>query len=806
MKTNQSNSVLDNLLITNELLSTCKNVQELLSLFLQEVHNLVAEEAAILENAPRSKVEAKKMSFLRDALRGLYLDEYPRKLIGEIAINYSASYTKLWEDFFRMELSPALFEVIQSRYLDEKVRERMAWLKGPQHVVRGEELSADAGESPKLEAFLVDVFGYVDTRFVQIPLFKDTDLETLLSNDGIVLEKKNVFALASFFSEGDSNYKDKEYDPDKYYGGYPVSEDTIKAHLRNEGVPKDQTEKLIAIVKVSRRFYKEVVDGEERYCLKTQYLKNFQAYSVAILYKAGKPLHVEEINRQVAELARRYPLLVSAQKLGACQLRRKPVIEGSGAHGERRLKFWAKTPNKTSPASVREHIRAFVEKEYAKTGRPVPIEIIQDDAKRSGFTTKYRSLRTYAGIMCTSVKGKGYVPKGTPVEGADTRNWYGEVPRLQRSLAEILLSGGKAGMTYKQLMDKMSENGEPVNRDTLLRAIRNRGDVFLVDTSGFAHTVCLASHLSSSRAIRLAIPDKETKFSAKYPQVVEKIVDYLWEQPDHSASQNLLAGLFEDEFPAVKSGRHIIRKILNDTDLFVKTRIGAGTAREVSLAPLFVEKLRLERKESRPVVQAESPRPTAETYDYAALKESIVKHNAKFFEGVIDVVDLPHYVDEMVGIMRNGKKEMAPNSVFADENILTKMHKYYCLKTDPEDRNDLRKSLLKTAECYLQNYAFLAHGKEYDVDENLGFVMGELREWGDIPKWLSNPSTTYELYGNQINNNAYKIVKPQRNKQVGHANNALELADSIAIQGIEGCIHVFLHLAYRLVKGGKSAI
>ena len=801
MKTTIDPPVLDNLRITDGVMSACENVHELLSVFLKEIHDHIAAAAS----STQSKVEARKLLFIRDAIRGLYLDEYPKKLLREVAINYSPTYESLWETFFGESLAPAFFEVIQSGSLKGDIRERLSWLKGPQHVVRREDMSSDAGKSAKLEAFLTDVFGYVDTGFAKIPLFKDTDLETLLSNDGITLEKKNVNALASFFSDGDSNYKDKEYDPSKYYGGYPVPEETVKVHLRSRDVPRDQAEKLIAIMKVSRRFYKELVDGEERYCLKTQYLKNYQAYSVAVLYQEGKPLHLEEINRHIAELARRYPLLMSAPSLESCQLRRKPVIEKSGSSGERRLKFWAKAPDNTSPTDVRAYIRTFVEKEYARTGRPIPLEAILDEVQRCGFTTKRRSVQTYASNVCTSIRKKGYVPKGTPLENKDERVWYGDTPRLLRTLAEVLLRDGKDGMTYSQLRERMEENGTPVNATVMKRTIEERNDSFLVDKSLKPRVVRLAPHLTSSRTIRQAFPDKETKLSARHPTVTGKILDYLWEQPGHTASQNLLAGLFEDEFPTFKDGKPIIRKLLNDTDLFIKTRTGAGTARDVSLNPVYVEKRRLEAKETQSIPTG-NPDADAVPYDYSMLKESIVRHHAKFFDAVIAVDDLPRYVDEMVGIMKNGKKELAPNSVFSREDILVKMHKYYCQKTSPKERDNLRISLLNTAECYLKNFAFLAHGKEYQENENLGFVMTDLKDSGDIPTWRYNPSSEYEQYGNQINNIAFKTVRPQRNTLMGHAGNALDMADSVAIQGIEGCIKLFIHLAYRLVKSGRSAV
>ena len=407
--------------------------------------------------------------------------------------------------------------------------------------------------------------------------------------------------------------------------------------------------------------------------------------------------------------------------------------------------------------------------------------------------------------MCTSVKGEGYVPNGITVEGADVRNWYGETPRLQRALAEMLLPVGKTGMTYRALMDKMQENEMPVNRTTLISALKKRNDVFIIEKNGPVYTVRLVPNLTSSRAIRLAIPDKGTKFSDRYPQVVQKIIDYLWGQSDYTAPQSLLAELFGKEIPNVKSGNPVIRKIMNDTDYFVKTLAGKGSARNVSLSPVLVEKLRLERKESEPV-QADSPRPAVVLYDYAALKESIVRHNAKFFESVITVDDLPSHIDEMVGIMMNGKKEMAPNSVFAREKVLVKMYKYYCLETAPGERDDLRLSLLTTAECYLKNFSFLIRGKEYAENENLGFVINDLKDYGDIPTWRSCPTSDYDKYGNEVSNIANKTVRPQRNTLMAHADNALNMSDSVAIQGIEGCVRLFLHLAYRLVKSGKSAI
>lgn len=768
-----------------------KDVSAFLAAFIQTLFNNLDESSRSYDRSQIGSVAAKKLSFLKYLVNTLYLPGTPEIPISTASARYPASYRKEYEELFHNVIVPYFIRSFESEQTPGHIREELNRIKGPLPAIQQDELALLSGHNHKLESFLVNALGYTPIQFEVYRSFSDKDLETLYSNDGISLSKPEINGFVSFFVSGNGD-NDKPYDPEKYYGGIPVLEDTIIAYLRDEGYTKEIISKLTAIMKISKRFYCEIIGGKECYCLKTQYLNNTQAYSVAILYREGRPLHLEDIHAKIVELEKQFPGLVKAPSLSSMQLRRKPVIASAGAVGERRLLIWSESQRKTDPYSA---IRDYVEKRFAQTCEPVSFDSVDKMMRSLGFEYPKKSLKTYCTTVCTSVRGKGYIPKGAG-EG-DKRHWYGAMPRLQRALAKILLNNGKKGLTYSELQKKVREEEAPVSRNTLIRAIESLPDVFSTTMEEGAYRVRLTGSITSESAIRSRIPDKIKKETALLARIKSKMANYLFSCPEYRAMQIDLVTLFKDELPETMRSRDaLIRGLLNDKAVFTKEKVGKRTDRVVSLNPLYVKKKKLESQttiyetNSQTLVQADIYR-----YDYGSLKSEILKRHSKFFENVMSSEELNASVDGMISIMKLGQAEFSPNSSFEKHTILHRLHRYYCLKTGKMEREELRDALLLLVERYLKNYVSLIYGEEYNNDFGLGSIVADLEARGDLPKKASGP---YKIpdYDFNLNKQTHLIVR-QRNKQIGHVDNTVDRSDASAVEGINACMNLFLHISWR---------
>lgn len=784
--------------ISSEMRSTTKTSDFLFSFVRLLYDNL----GKACDEYMRDAVFIKKVGFLKDMINRLYHPDTQEYSLEEALVSYPDSYKNLWKSFPRDYILPFLKKEINNGKLQEPVELDLRYLMGPCHAISDDNIISVCGGNNKIKRFVIEIFSYTPIDFAVYKSFKDKTLESLYSNDEINLSKTEIRLFADFFVSGDgNNYAD--YDPSKYYGGTPISEDYIKAFLKGKGLSNNSITKLIAIMKISRRFYCEKIDSKDCFCLKTQYLNNTQAYSVAILYKEGKPLHLEEIHSRIVRLEKQFPGLVEAPSLSSMQLRRKPVIDSSGSSGQRRLMIWgkAKSQHKIDAYNI---IRSFVEKEFEKNGEPVSFDSIEKEVQSYNLYYPQKTLRTYCTTVCTSVRGKGFIPQGAG--DGDKRLWIRRLPELQRIAASNIFES-KRGLTYKEIMEKINEKGLKVQIQTLKKAIEQLPDVFVKGKIGIKNVFSLSDTIRKKSDIKAIIPDNEKCEKEEREVVKQKIIHYLFSRPDYRASQKDITIIFEKDLKGpVSSRKALIRRLMDNQEVFVKEKIEKSSERLVSINPLYVERMNYLKQFPQALTEGTNAKDSSETeYDYAALRAEIVKRESKFFEDVISDSILPSVVDEMIGIMKMDKDEFPASSPFIKKELLWKLYRFYCQKTFANEREDLRDSLLMLAECYLKNYSMLVHNKQYDLSCGLGAVIYDLASFDDLPPKVDKSLTTYlSKYDFKISKQVYNVVINDRNSLIGHPGNTIDRSEHKVAEGISACIHTFLHIAWRrMIHTGK---
>ncbi len=726
-------------------------------------------------DAEIGRVQARYIAVLRRFAECQYLEGFQRKPIQEIAIEQGTSVLKSTFEEYLNALVMNPFRDLAMKSSNTEMTSLVRELSGVVHALNGEVLRDKVGAcDDKTFCFILAAFRLKEVDY-HFESFRDTKLEVLYSNDSISLcaasVRKPVNRFFRFFIGGDAS-NEEEFNPERYYGGTPVSESRILSYCRNQDIPEDISTKLMSIVKCSKRFEKTCGQDGALYSLKVQYLNNKYAMAVAILDKEGKPLHKEEIYARIQKLHDQYPNLVNNHSLASFVLRRKPILGEASAQGEWGLRTWAKKRD------VLQDIRDYVSEVYAKTSQPVPLEDIENQMKALGHTYPIKTLRTYVTKSgCVGQRGNRYVPQGF---AGDVRYWMGKLYLIQRQAAYFFLESCERSASRKSLQTFIQDKTKhPVNVATLNRALNARPDLFsATGTNKKNQLIVFSGQIKSKRDVPKEIPEPEKK-EPEYVKIIRpKIVDYLFKH--NSELQKNLTRIFIEDVPKhLKSGDSVIRKIMSDEDIFLKQNSSDGVT--VSLQPTYRARMELEmpkvRDESNPV---EDKVP----FSWESLKAGIMKQLLK------DNVDptLSGALDNVFLIMRSGEEEMPINSNFNE--VLPLLFKWVSSSTTAEERRDLQEKILTYMEAFLREFHFLKYGDRLNSVEGFGGLKYTFREMGIFPdkdrEYLSKEQ--FQIYW------TIESVNTQRNKIVGHPGALAEQSDKQSIIDIHNCLSVMVWL------------
>ncbi len=727
------------------------------------------------------KVSRKYVIALKRFLECRYLPDYEEKSIREIAIENEFS---LQESIFKEYLQELVIKPFVERSnnaMNPNIASLAKELSGTVLAINGKSLREQVGGiDEKLFAFVLTAFR-LDPINYHFESFRDNNLETLYSNDGLSLnqEKTNVKRFFRFFIDGEA-LKGEAYDAGKYYGCLPVAESRIRSYCKDVGISDNIVLKLMGIVKCSKRFDRIEENGETKYSLKIQYLNNQYAYYVAILYKEGKPLHKDVLLERVEALHNQYPNLVRDYSAHSIVLRgdkrAKPILCASSTQGEWKLQTWS--PQR----DILQDIRDFVSEVYARSLQPVPLEEIAKQMKKLGHTYPIKTLRTYVTKSgCVGKRGSLYVPHGYT---GDVRFWTGKLYLIQRYAAVCLLESGRSS-SRRSLQDYvLKQSGHPVNISTLSRALDARRDLFSVSgTNKRNQLIVLSDNLGSKRDVNMVIPEPE-KQEQDYVRLARKqMIDYLFEKQEEL--QINMTTIFLNTIPKhIKARDSILRKILNDTDVFQK-RSSNEKRVVVSLQPAYRARMEMERAQKEM-----QPRPQEDTtpFSWEVLKEGVVRQLIK------DDIDttLSSAVDNMFFIMRGGKEELLPNSNF--KRIVDLLFKYVTSYTTAEERRDLQSKMLSMMEAFFREFHRLKYENSLFEIKNFGPLKVKFQNEGLLPdknKELLSPEDLSMYY-------TIESINRQRNQIVGHPGALAEQSDKQSSKNIHDCLSVMAYLGRQL--------
>lgn len=659
-------------------------------------------------------------------------------------------------------------------------------LSGKVHAINKKELVERIGEvkSEKTFQFVLDCFHLMPVKY-QFESFRDPELETIYSNDGLRLDKRKVDkektenyvnTFFRFFIDGDADNK-KKYDSEKYYGCIPVQEDRIIAYCKQQLMPEDYIEKLLSIARCSGRFY---VTEDGKLALKIQYLNNDKARSVAILFEQRKPLHKEELYERIVKLHKQYPALVNEPSLKSFVLRRKPILCSAGAQGKWMLETW-----KSDHRDVLTVIRDFVSDTYAKTNKPVHIDQIVEHVQSAGFAYGKRSIQTYVNKSgCKGLGDRTYYPADSD-QKSEERYFRNRFHIIQRGAAEYLFDNGpsKRANIIKYIVEQC---GHSPNKVTFDRALfEARPDLFLKEGKSVAQVIKLSDKITSKKAIKIEIPEPQKQEPEYLTEIRNAMVEYLINNKE--ALQKDLVARFENKMPIhLKEKGSPIRALLDDKNVFVKTKTDNNLTR-VTLQPVYLDKLKHEGKYPTPEV-APSPQTKEPEFSWEGLKEGIIKTMSpeKYDEKLSD------YVENMFFIMRGGYDEFLPTSNFKDS--VEGLFKYVTSQTSFEDRYRLRKEILSMMEAYFKEFYRLKYNDGLEDIQNLGEIKNLFIDMGLLPDKNNNITDAY------LRQVAYAVsnIHYKRNTKYGHIKAFSEKSDKQTTSDIHDCLLVMLYLAKKM--------
>ena len=648
------------------------------------------------------------------------------------------------------------------------------------HAINKKDLLEKIGATGNVKAFqfVVDCFKLKKLDY-DFESFRDKDLETLYSNDDITFKvQKHVTSFFRFFIDGNAE-KSNKYDPDKYYGCIPVSEKRIIAYCKQKSIPQEYIDKLLAIAKCSNRF----INKDGYLSLKKQYLCNSQSYAAAILYENKKPLHIEQLHDRINQLAKQYPELVKKYTLQSISthMNRKPINCLTGGQGEWGLEIWKKDKRDVSTV-----IRDFVADTFAKTQEPVHIDQIVGHVLSSGFSYDKKSIKTY--VTKAGCKGTGkntYYPAESDFTAVD-RYWSNKSYILQRKAAEFILENGPSSRTG--IINHITEEfGRSVNKMTLEKALFEYTELFLKEGKLKNQRIKLSDKITSKKAIKLAFPEP-TKTEPEYIAEIRcKAIEYL--KTNGNALQSYLVDRFKEDVPKYLKDKSVpIRKLLDDKNVFVKTKIGDKQT-QVTLNPQFLENMQLEA----PTITVPSSPAVEQRFSWDALKEGVIRQMA---EKEYDET-LPKYMNNLFLVVKGGYDNFLPNSNF--KGLIMQLYKYETAETSQEERKSLRKDMLLMMEAYFDEFYRLQYGKnlkELVVEKGLKARVDYLRVYDILPDKYKKQLDKYEWTVYCATNNVWY----QRNFVAAHPEAFDTQKDIQSIKDIHDCLVVMLHLAKQLTK------
>lgn len=665
----------------------------------------------------------------------------------------------------------------------KQFKETCNLLSGKVYAINKKDLIEKVGEvkSEKTYQFVLDCYHLTPINY-RFESFRDPELETIYSNDGLRLDDKKAKGFVNkffrFFIDGDADKNNKDYDSDKYYGCIPVQDSRIISYCKQMSMPQDYIEKLFAIVRCSTRF---IVNDEGELSLKKQYLNNAESLAVAILFEHKKPMYKKDLLFRIGRLKEMYPALI-AKSPKDIHDERKPILCSAGGQGMLMLQTW-----KQDYRDKHSIIRDFVAKVFSETQEAVPLNQIVAHLESVGLHyPNKKSVQTFITEAGCEGKGRGSIAYYPADSGLGTNDRFWKAHILRREVAEYLLGNGRQA-SRKAIKEYITQKYDhSINAITFERALFESEPCYFIKVGTRpVQKVALSEKIKNKTDIKKAFPEPEKKEADYKVKTRQGIIDYLIKK--EKALQDDLVKLFYENTPNhLKDREGPVRIILKDDTIFLKEKLGDKQI-QVSLQPRYIEKLKIEGKYPPPEI-APSPQPKEPEFSWEGLKEGIIKTMSpeKYDEKLAD------YVENMFFIMRGGYDDFLPTSNFIES--AEQLFKYVTSQTSFEDRFRLRKEILSMMEAYCKEF----HRLKYDDGLNDIRGLGEIKNLF-IEKGLFPDKNDYipDAYLRKV---AYAVsnIHYERNTKYGHIKAFSEKNDKQTTADIHDCLLVMLHLAKKL--------
>ena len=748
--------------------------------FLNNLMLATSQELDKLSTIKGQAIRKKQLRALQVYIPAKYMDDSKSMTEGEYLLLLKDN--TIGQSTFSNFISKECFEPFRKE-VEANFEDIYQLLSGKVYAINEKDLLEMIGgvKHDKAFRFILDCFGLSKVTY-HFESFKDTNLETIYSNDDLNFDEsksdKNVTTFFRFFIDGDWDKKNKVYDSEKYYGSLPVQESRLIAYCKQKGIPQNYVNKLLAIVKCSARFN---VGENGELSLKKQYLHKAPAIAPAILFEYGKPMRKDELLARINKLRDQYPVLIE-KRINEIHDERNPFLCAAGEQGSLQLQTWKKDDR--DKYSI---IRDFVADTFAKTQEAVPLDQIVAHLHTIGFNYPKKSVQTFVTDAGCKSKGRGagaYYPADSEL-GSNDRFWKTHI--LRREAAEYLLEHNRQA-SRNAIKDYITKKyNHSVNVNTIERALFELEPCYFTKVGkGTGQKVALSEKIANKRDIKIAFPEPEKKEVAYSAEIRNSIINYLIK--NEKALQKDLVELFYEKTPShLQDRRGPVRIIMKDDAIFLKEKLGDKQI-QITLQPRYIEKLKLAGEYSSPII---SPSPVEKQFSWDGLKKGIITimSTQEYDER------LPHFVDNMLIILRGGYDDLLPTSNFDD--LVQKLYKYVTDKTSLEERRGLRKEILLMMETYLKEFHRLMYHDSLNEYHSFYELKVLFIQKGLLPVKPDRNS------GVRIPEDLFKIATAVERINVGRNSKAHSKAfeskdDKQTISDIHDCLLIMLHLAKKL--------
>ncbi len=532
---------------------------------------------------------------------------------------------------------------------------------------------------------------------------------------------------------------------------------------------------LTTMVEVSPCFTKSLIDEENVFFIKWQYIKNTSERIARLIFEQEThELQLEDIVKAYNERALRSNVPIDPININVVN-QRPDLIHSIGRTG-----LW-KLVDKSAPINNEVTGAEDLLKQFLSTlEKDCEFDFNDFKAYLCGRNVTNYSDKSLGAII-NSLGYKKKVRGSSIYVQNNIKHW--SVRELVEATASLLEKSSNRSLSKTDIKNLLQEKySRPVNYGTLTNALEQADDLFAQEQVGRSIIVSLLSKRLSD--VDFSVYDKVHEYPPYQTAVIQTAIDELSRAKDKSM---LMSDLRDIVIKYIPSDIHsnIIYKIFEREQIFKKSDT---TPKIISLDLQIYKESYTEQSSMFDDVKSDKNEVDKTTsnndieygYDWNILKEMIISHHTLTFSSR-DHNDKLKVLDRMYDIMRGKQSDVFSDSQFW--KILDMWYRLYKYPTSCYERELLGTKLILGIENYLEN--LLSSHNTFIFSDGLVSKINKCQSIGCLPLRDDKEHKINKMIGKLVNiRNRYS-----------HTNNEKYHGDSHVYNTIDLCMRFYIMVA-----------